>query len=139
MAHFELDADAVFDAFWATALEDAQFTENEYARQDDREPEDFDGDVTPSREQQYRDAIRKVCELASPLIAAQNLNTFPRRCPDGDIDAVFGYDLYLTSHGHGAGFWDGNWDPVGDELTDIAKHAPSGDLAEHVDGGYFFC
>jgi len=32
-----------------------------------------------------------------------------------------GHDLWLTSAGHGAGFWDGDWDPYGDELTDAAK------------------
>ena len=134
----ELNSDAVFDAFWATALEDAQHVENEYACEDGREPRDVYGDVSADREQEYRDAIAKVCELAAPLIAAQNPNTFPRVCPDGDLNAVFGSDLYMTSHGHGVGFWDGDWEPIGDELTEIAKHAPSGDLCEHIDGGYFF-
>jgi len=63
-----------------------------------------------------------------------------RYAPRGDdLDSAFGGDLYLTAVGHGAGFWDGDWDPIGDELTALVKrHAPSGDLAKHVDGGYFF-
>jgi len=138
MAKLVLNPDAVFDAFWATALEDAQHMENDLACEQDRPARDIDGDVSADRATEYRAAVAKVCELAAPLIAAQNRNTFPRRCPDGDLDAVFGSDLYLTSHGHGAGFWDGDWEPIGDELTEIAKHAPSGDLCEHTDGGYFF-
>lgn len=32
-----------------------------------------------------------------------------------------GHDLWLTAAGHGAGFWDGDWDQYGDQLTNIAK------------------
>lgn len=32
-----------------------------------------------------------------------------------------GHDFFLTRNGHGAGFWDGDWEPVGDELTAIAE------------------
>lgn len=131
--------DSVFDSWWATALEDAQFTENNNAAEDGRDPVDIEGDPAAEYLEEYRAAVLRVCEEAAPLIAAQNLNTFPRRCPDGDLDSVFGSDLYLTAVGHGAGFWDGDWDPIGDELTAIAKrHMPSGDLAEHINGGWFF-
>lgn len=34
-----------------------------------------------------------------------------------------GPDLYLTCAGHGAGFWDGDWEPHGDALTEAAKAA----------------
>ena len=33
------------------------------------------------------------------------------------------HDLWLTMHGHGAGFWDGDYER-GDELTVIAKTMP---------------
>jgi len=129
----------VFAAFWSTALEDAQYRENDSACEDGREPEDIYGEPAAEYGEKYRAAIARVCEEAAPLIAAQNLNTFPRRCPDNDLDSVFGSDLYLTAAGHGAGFWDGDWNPIGDELTEIVKrHAPQGDLTEHKDGGYFF-
>lgn len=134
----QLDPDNVFAAFWATALEDAQFYENGAACEEGREPQDISGDPATEYADKYRAAILRVCELAAPLIAQQNPNTFPRRCPDGDLDSVFGSDLYMTAVGHGVGFWDGDWDPIGDELTEIAKrHAPSGDLVEHRDGGWF--
>ena len=134
-----LNPDNVFDAFWAAALEDAQHCENDCAFEDGREPDEIEGEPAAEYAEQYRDAIRRICEDAAPLIAAQNPNTFPRRCPDGDLDSAFGNDLYLVAAGHGAGFWYGNWDPIGDELTAIIdRHAPRGGLAEHVNGGWFF-
>jgi hypothetical protein len=134
-----LNPESVFAAFWATALEDAQHNENDSACEDGREPRDVYGEPPAEYGDAYRAAIARICAEAAPLIAAQDLNTFPRRCPDGDLDSVFGSDLYLTAVGHGAGFWDGDWSPIGDELTEITKrHAPSGDLAEHTNGGYFF-
>jgi hypothetical protein len=134
-----LDPDNVFAAFWAIALEDAQHYENENACEEGREPDDISGSPAAEYEASYRAAIARVCEAAAPLLADQNPATFPRRCPDGDLDSVFGADLYLTAAGHGAGFWDGDWDPVGDELSAIVKrHAPSGDLAPHRGGGLFF-
>lgn len=134
-----LNHERVFEAFWATAIEDAQFYENDSACEEGREPEYIDGAPASEYDSKYRDAIRKICEESTPLIAAQNLNTFPRQCPEGDLDSVFGSDLYLTAVGHGAGFWDGDWNPIGDQLTEIVmRHAPSGSLAEHVAGGLFF-
>ncbi len=139
VAAYPLKPHAVFDAFWATALEDAQYDENDIACEEGREPRDIDGEPAQEYAESYRAAIVAVCKEAAPLIAAQNLNTFPRRCPDGDLDSVFGSDLYLTAAGHGAGFWDGDWAPVGDELTRIVeRHAPSGSLAGHINGGLFF-
>lgn len=133
-----LDAESVFESFWAVALEDAQHNENDSACEEGREPADISGEPADDFAGKYRAAIAKVCELAAPLIEKQNLNTFPKDCPDGDLNDIFGSDLYLTAVGHGAGFWDGDWDPIGDELTEIAKHAPNGDLAEHINGGLFF-
>lgn len=133
-----LDPSAVFDAWWGTAMEDAQFYENDAACMEGRDAEDIDGDPAAEYVERYVAAIEAVCRDAESLLAQQNLNTFPRRCPNGDIDGTFGSDLYLTAAGHGAGFWDGDWDPIGDELTAIAdRHMPGGDLVEHRDGGWF--
>jgi hypothetical protein len=131
-----LNPDDVFAAFWATALEDAHFRENDLACEEGREPCDIYGDPAAEYGDTYRAAIARICEEAAPLMARLDPRFAPR---GGDLDSDFGSDLYLTAVGHGAGFWDGDWPPIGDELTKITKrHAPSGDLAEHIDGGYFF-
>jgi len=132
-----LDPMKVLESFWATALEDAQLQEYDNACEDGRDHVDIYGEIATEYKQQYIDAITRVCTLADALLADQNLNTFPARCPNGDLNDIFGSDLYLTAVGHGAGFWDGDWEPIGDELTEVAKYAPHGDLCEHVKGGYF--
>lgn len=53
--------------------------------------------------------------------------------PDaGSPEAAFGYDLWLTSQGHGTGFWDrkeldimgpSDTETLGERLTDAVKHA----------------
>jgi hypothetical protein len=45
---------------------------------------------------------------------------------DGD-DGRAGHDFWLTRNGHGAGFWDGDYEN-GDELTDLAHPYGSVDL-----------
>jgi hypothetical protein len=34
-------------------------------------------------------------------------------------DSRIAYDFWLTRQGHGAGFWDGDYRGIGDQLTDI--------------------
>lgn len=42
----------------------------------------------------------------------------PPTCSDGSSPAAMaGHDFWLTSAGHGAGFWDGDWPKYGDLLT----------------------
>lgn len=36
-----------------------------------------------------------------------------------------GHDFWLTSQGHGCGFWDGDWPTQGGLLTDLSKCYPS--------------
>ena len=133
-----LNPSEVFASFWATALEDAQWYENDFACEDGREPESFDGEPNSDYAPKYLAACDIVCARAEPLLAELDLNRFPRRKGESSLSNVFGADLYLTAAGHGAGFWDGDWDSIGDALTEIAKVMPCGDLAHHKDGGLFF-
>ena len=32
-----------------------------------------------------------------------------------------GHDFWLTRNGHGAGFWDGDYDPYGDDITELVN------------------
>lgn len=36
-----------------------------------------------------------------------------------------GHDFWLTSQGHGSGFWDGHWPKYGDMLTKLSKCYPN--------------
>ena len=51
---------------------------------------------------------------------------------ESDIELA-GHDFWLTRNGHGAGFWDGDWDN-GDELTKASKAYGSVDLYVGDDG-----
>jgi hypothetical protein len=128
----------VFDSFWAVALQDAQMSEDEYALEDGRDPVQFDGEPAAEYGPIYRAAVESICAKAEPLLARLNLNEYPRGQGESTLSEKFGSDLYMTSHGHGCGFWDGDWHDIGDELTELAKAMPSGDLAEHINGGFFF-
>ena len=39
-----------------------------------------------------------------------------------------GHDFWLTSQGHGSGFWDGDWPTYGEMFTKLAQHYPTMDL-----------
>ena len=134
-----LNPDEVFAAFWATACEDAQYYENDSACEEGREPESFEGEPAAEYGDKYRAACAAVCALAEPVLATLDLNRFPRGMGESSLSDAFGFDLYMTSHGHGVGFWDGDWGEAGDALTAIAKRMPSGDLVHHINGGLFFC
>jgi hypothetical protein len=46
-----------------------------------------------------------------------------------------GYDFWLTRNGHGAGFWDGDWqDEVGEQLTTLSQSFGECDLIVGDDG-----
>lgn len=45
-----------------------------------------------------------------------------RRASEYTDDELAGFDLALTRNGHGAGFWDGDWEePAASTLTEAAK------------------
>ena len=133
-----LNPSEVFDSFWATALQDAQMSEDDAACSENREPEQFHGEPVAEYGARYRATVESICAAAEPILAELNLHEFPRRLGESSLSEVFGGDLYLTAVGHGAGFWDGDWGPAGDALTALAKAMPGGSLAQHKDGGLFF-
>lgn len=53
---------------------------------------------------------------------------------DGDPVGTAGHDFWLTSNGHGAGFWDGDWPTYGDMLTKLSKCYPEIDITVGDDG-----
>lgn len=53
---------------------------------------------------------------------------------DSDRYRSAGHDFWLTSAGHGSGFWDGGWPRQGDNLTAKSKHYPVESLYVGDDG-----
>jgi len=61
--------------------------------------------------------------------------------PELDYTEIFikgcdhgGHDFWLTRNGHGAGFWDGDYPELGDELTKLCKSYGDYDLYVGDDG-----
>lgn len=77
------------------------------------------------------EAARKLCNDfidANPILLA-----------DRRIDAAqAGHDLWLTAHGHGAGFWDRGHGVLGELLTKAAKHAGCFDHVFPLNGELHF-
>ena len=53
-------------------------------------------------------------------------------------DEQHGHDFWLTRNGHGAGFWDRGYGPVGDRLSKAAKAYGSEDIYVGDDGLLYF-
>jgi hypothetical protein len=53
---------------------------------------------------------------------------------DGQDAAHQGHDFWLTRNGHGAGFWDGDYEETGDRLTEAAKQYGESDIYVGDDG-----
>lgn len=70
-------------------------------------------------------------EKAKALIEAEDTN--PHSKHFRKAEEMAGHDFWLTRNGHGAGFWDGDWEQ-GDELTRIAKEFKECDLYVGDDG-----
>ncbi len=96
-----------FDAFTLAYLEALFFT----STGDDGEP--FSGDLTI-----YSLAPETEATIVAECNAFQLANSIDI---DGN-DTQAGHDFWLTRNGHGAGFWDGDWDDgVGERLTAASK------------------
>lgn len=72
--------------------------------------------------------INFVKQFVSEWIEKDGVLDAITNCPDqshpdynNDHYAGVGHDLYLTVAGHGAGFWDGDYDEYGDILTESCK------------------
>ena len=77
---------------------------------DEDEPMDCDYDVDDFSEEAIGQAE---CDLVSFFGLARDLIV-------DDVKTTVAHDFWLTRNGHGAGFWDGDYEH-GDELTEICK------------------
>lgn len=55
------------------------------------------------------------------------------------VHELIGHDLWLTQHGHGAGFWDGRWpEELGERLTEACKKLPEFETIDVGDDGKLY-
>lgn len=91
---------------WSSTNDDDEPLDANYAM-DDLSPEAADR-IAEDCGQFYRENLE--------LISADNVVT------QYGADAQAGHDFWLTRNGHGAGFWDGDWEPeAGKALTKASK------------------
>lgn len=94
---------------------------------------DCDEGTHPRVSRQAQDAARRICAafvdrigpgMFAEALAAPGYGSHPDCGNVWPQCAAMGHDLYLTSLGHGAGFWDRsdlNSDGLGDRLTEACK------------------
>lgn len=70
--------------------------------------------------EEFQNKCQAVCDTF--LAKAKALNLFTEEELEDENDTI-DHDLWLTMHGHGAGFWDGDYEH-GDALTKLAKTFP---------------
>ena len=110
------DIDAMIDGYVETALW-ADYMPA--PTPDNPEPELGGGDgmgIEPDAESKVR--VRETCEQFFLFNAADCIE-FLEHGDESDL----GHNLWLTSHGHGTGFWDRGLGALGDRLTKAAKTA----------------
>lgn len=102
-----------------------------------------DGDETPLDDEQFtlsdeasdrlRDVARQFWRANAKLLSEARSTHSPLRM--SGRRARLGHDLWLTSHGHGSGYWDGGWqEPEASALTAAAKALPPIELYVGDDG-----
>lgn len=91
---------------------------------------DEDDDVTPEARAILTDDCRRFIQSLPPLVFAL--------VDANEMWDQAGHDFWLTRNGHGAGFWDGDWDSIdpgiGEWLTQHSKSFGKRDLYIGDDG-----
>lgn len=68
------------------------------------------------------------------FLGASSLTCVRMRCT---VSEQLGHDLWLTCNGHGAGFWDGDWE--GGSLPRVLKYCQGKEMETYVgDDGYVY-
>jgi hypothetical protein len=105
------------DGFVRQYLETALWSSNDESDESGGEPLDSNYGIEDFDDMAIQGAIRD-CD-AFRAKAGELLDRAYREY--GQDDERQGHDFWLTRNGHGAGFWDGDYGDIGDELTKIAE------------------
>jgi len=115
-------------AFWSSTVEKGE-TDSE--NPDDWETINLDDEYAPDAlEPEALEMLESIahvffcdvwCYLAAIADPDKPEYEYKGKLEGSTIWGMAGHDLWLTSQGHGAGFWDGDWpDPYGEMFTDKA-------------------
>lgn len=85
--------------------------------------EELDGksieDINPDDLVEIKGDCRAFCKKNGHLLVMANVR---HARSAGSVSEMAGHDFALTRNGHGAGFWDGDWEkPAADALTEASK------------------
>lgn len=118
-------------ALWSSQDEDYNAAND---RASDQNLEDFSvDDFTPEALEELRaHAFSFWCRMWYYLDSEKDFSR------TDDKAGSAGHDFWLTSQGHGAGFWDGDWPKYGDMFTRLSKCYPS-EINITVDGDGKLC
>lgn len=122
------DFEAFFNAYLTAALWSSTISDGE---EDDKGPwegDNFDShfgisDFTP----EAREVLHAHCLSFWSRMHYYLAQEEPKF--SGDRAEQAGHAFWLTSNGHGAGFWDGDWPMYGGMLTKLSKCYPEIDLS----------
>lgn len=117
--------DELLDGLIACAI----FTDSSEYNEDDDEYEPGDilsymdkDNFAPSALAFLRDYCRKFAEAFPEFCSDPDAFRVSAYEPTCEILEYVGHDLWLTSGGHGAGFWDGDWEEsIGDKLSEWCR------------------
>jgi hypothetical protein len=121
----------ILRGFVRTALQDLQYSENDEACTDEREPRTIEtlGDGV---EDNLRDYVATWFARAEPYLLPSGYSL------THDLFEI-GSDLYLTAVGHGAGFWDGRGKINRSDGEIISDLAPRIEIYAGDDGKAYVC
>lgn len=105
-------------ALWSSSDDDGNPLDDEHGLDD----------VSPELLKSSSEDCRKFLAENIHLITGKYKNA-----TDSSEMGYAGHDFWLTRNGHGAGFWDGDWE-TGDELTAACKRFTEVDLYVGDDG-----
>jgi hypothetical protein len=115
---------ASFDTFTRAYVECALWSTNDESDEQGGEPLDRNYDV-------------RNIEPETLARMAEDCQEFQRQAGEAIVSdlARAGHDFWLTRNGHGAGFWDGDWEEqIGEQLTKLSEGFGEFDLYVTDDG-----
>ena len=118
------------NAYLRTALWSSTINEGTYDEPGERDGESFDRYFSPK---DFDSEALEILRAHCLSFWSQTWYYISHEKPAQDASQA-GQDFWLTSNGHGSGFWDGDWKVYGDMLTKMAKCYPEINLTITSEG-----